>query len=72
VACTGCGICARNSEGAITMQDGLAVIDHEKLDPSIIPIEKCKTHAIGWLRPQPAQDQADDEESAPARTGSRT
>ena len=53
VACTGCGICARNSQGAITMVDGLAVIDHAKLDPTIIPIEKCKTNAIGWLHPRP-------------------
>jgi len=60
VACTGCGICARNSEGAITMQDGLAVIDHDRLDPSIIPIEKCKTGAIGWLRPQPDPAAAED------------
>jgi electron transport complex protein RnfB len=51
VACTGCSICARNSDGAITMVDGLAVIDHDAVDPSIIPIEKCKTHAIGWLYP---------------------
>ncbi len=53
VACTGCSICARNSDGAITMQDGLAVIDHDLLvDPTIIPIEKCKTNAIGWLHPE--------------------
>ena len=51
-ACIGCGICARNSEGAITMQDSLAVIDYEKLDPEIIPIQKCKTGAIGWLHPK--------------------
>ncbi|HOX24492.1 MAG TPA: RnfABCDGE type electron transport complex subunit B [Candidatus Krumholzibacteria bacterium] len=53
VACTGCTICARNSEGAITMVENLAVIDHEKINPAIIPIEKCKTRAIGWLHPQP-------------------
>jgi RnfABCDGE-type electron transport complex B subunit len=51
-ACTGCSICARNSEGAISMVDGLAVIDYDKLNPDIIPIEKCKTNAIGWLHPQ--------------------
>ena len=52
VACTGCGICARNSQGAIAMVEHLAVIDYAKLDPQIIPIEKCKTNAIGWLRRQ--------------------
>lgn len=52
VACTGCGICARNSQGAISMVDSLAVIDYAKLDPHVIPIEKCKTHAIGWLHPK--------------------
>lgn len=55
VACTGCSICARNSDGAITMVDGLAVIDHDAIDPSIIPLEKCKTHAIGWLYPDKHQ-----------------
>lgn len=49
-ACTGCGICARNSEGAIVIDAGLAVIDHDAVDPSLIPLEKCKTSAIGWLR----------------------
>lgn len=52
-ACTGCGICARKSEGAIVVQDGLAVIDYDKLDPGLIPLDKCKTGAIGWLHPQP-------------------
>ena len=55
VACTGCGICARKSEGAITMVDSLAVIDHDAVDPSIIPLEKCKTGAIGWLHPDKHQ-----------------
>jgi len=51
VACIGCGICARKSEGAITMVDSLPVIDYETLDPGIIPLEKCRTGAIGWLYP---------------------
>jgi H+/Na+-translocating ferredoxin:NAD+ oxidoreductase subunit B len=51
-ACNGCGICARKSDGAITMVDFLPVIDYDKLDPAIIPIEKCKNDAIGWLYPQ--------------------
>ena len=53
-ACTGCGICARNSDGAIVIDAGLAVIDHDQIDPGLIPLEKCKTNAIGWLHPQPA------------------
>ena len=64
VACTGCTICARNSEGAITMVDNLAVIDHDKINPAIIPIEKCKTNAIGWLHPH--QDLASVQTAAPA------
>jgi Na+-translocating ferredoxin:NAD+ oxidoreductase RNF subunit RnfB len=55
VSCTGCGICARKSEGAITMVESLAVIDHDAVDPSIIPLEKCKTGAIGWLHPDKQQ-----------------
>jgi Na+-translocating ferredoxin:NAD+ oxidoreductase RNF subunit RnfB len=46
VACVGCSICARPSEGAIEMDDNLAVIDHASLDPDIIPFEKCPTAAI--------------------------
>lgn len=57
-ACTGCGICARNSDGAIVIENGLAVINHDEVDPSIIPLEKCKTHAIGWLHPQPEPETA--------------
>jgi electron transport complex protein RnfB len=68
VACTGCGICARNSEGAITMVDSLAVIDHDKLDPSIIPLEKCKTNAIGWLHPDKQQLQELVQPAAPSQT----
>ena len=49
-ACIGCGICARKSEGAIVMVDNLPVIDYDALDPSLIPLDKCKTGAIGWLR----------------------
>jgi electron transport complex protein RnfB len=49
VACIGCGICAKKSNGAITMQEHLAIIDYERLDPSIIPLDKCSTGAIRYL-----------------------
>ena len=51
VACIGCAICAKKSNGAISMKDNLAVIDYARLDPGIIPIERCSTKAIGFLRP---------------------
>lgn len=46
VACLGCGICARASQGGINMDNNLGVIDYTKLDPSLIPFEKCRTGAI--------------------------
>jgi len=55
VACSGCGICARKSDGGVVMQDGLAVIDWEKFDPEKIPFEKCKTSAICFLKDAYAQ-----------------
>ncbi len=45
-ACIGCGICSRNSNGAIEIIDNLAVIHYELLNSLEIPIEKCPTHAI--------------------------
>jgi Na+-translocating ferredoxin:NAD+ oxidoreductase RNF subunit RnfB len=45
-ACIGCGICARNSNGAVEIIDNLAVINYELLNPGEIPIEKCSTRAI--------------------------
>lgn len=46
VACIGCGICARKSDGSIVMKDFLAEIDYTKLDVSKIPLDKCSTAAI--------------------------
>ena len=56
VACIGCSLCARKSNGAITMDNNLAVIDHEKLDTSIIPLDKCRTGAITWLVPPAVEE----------------
>lgn len=50
VACIGCGICARKSDGGVIMEDGLAVIQWDKFDPDNIPFDKCKTSAICYLR----------------------
>ncbi|MFH0735173.1 MAG: RnfABCDGE type electron transport complex subunit B [bacterium] len=46
VSCLGCGICAKNSQGGINMQNNLGVIDYSKLNPALIPFEKCRTGAI--------------------------
>lgn len=49
VACIGCGICARKSDGSVVMKDFLAEIDYSKLDISKIPLDKCSTGAIRML-----------------------
>ena len=49
VACIGCGICARKSDGGIEMVNFLGVINYDKLDESKIPFEKCSTNAIGKI-----------------------
>lgn len=49
VACMGCGICARKSDGSVDMENNLAVINYDKLDTEKIPFDKCKTHAIDKL-----------------------
>jgi Na+-translocating ferredoxin:NAD+ oxidoreductase RNF subunit RnfB len=46
VACIGCGICARKSDGGIEMKDFLPIINYDKLDISKIPIDKCSTESI--------------------------
>lgn len=56
VACFGCGICARKSDGAIVMKDWLPEIDYDKLDVSKIPINKCKTGAIRFEHPEKAAE----------------
>ncbi len=55
VACIGCGICTRKTEDSAYMNDGLAVIDYEKLNPEIVPFEKCPTGAIGPYTPYAQQ-----------------
>ncbi|MBL1215368.1 MAG: RnfABCDGE type electron transport complex subunit B [Ignavibacteriae bacterium] len=50
VACLGCGICARKSDGGVEMHDNLGVINYDKLDQNLIPFDKCRTGAIGHLR----------------------
>lgn len=46
VACIGCGICARKSDGGIIMDNNLGVIQYDLLNPDLIPFDKCKTGAI--------------------------
>ncbi|MBN1299903.1 MAG: RnfABCDGE type electron transport complex subunit B [Melioribacteraceae bacterium] len=50
VACIGCGICARKSEGGIEMNGFLPIISYDKLKEELIPFDKCRTGAIGYLR----------------------
>jgi H+/Na+-translocating ferredoxin:NAD+ oxidoreductase subunit B len=51
VACTGCGICAKDAAtGVIDMVDGLAVVNYTLNDQaSVAAIERCPTQAIVWL-----------------------
>ena len=49
VACMGCSICARKSDGSVNMDNNLAIIDYDNLDESKIPFDKCKTNAIDQL-----------------------
>ena len=46
VACMGCGICARPSDGGIVMENDLAVINYDNFDESKIPFDKCRTGAL--------------------------
>jgi H+/Na+-translocating ferredoxin:NAD+ oxidoreductase subunit B len=51
VACTGCGICAKDAaEGVIDMIDGLAVVNYARNDQAAeAAIERCPTKAIVWI-----------------------
>lgn len=62
VACLGCGICARKSDGAIEMDTFLPIVDYDKLDETIIPFDKCRTGAIGHLREVPKEESVTDEQ----------
>lgn len=58
VACSGCGICARKSDGGVIMENGLAVINWDSFDPDKIPFDKCKSSAICFLRDALAEHNA--------------
>jgi Na+-translocating ferredoxin:NAD+ oxidoreductase subunit B len=49
-ACTGCGLCVRFSGGGIALQNHLAVIDYQHLDPEQAPVERCKPGALSRTR----------------------
>ena len=49
MACIGCNICARPSEGGIVMDNDLAVINYDKIDESKIPFDKCRPGALQKL-----------------------
>lgn len=56
VACFGCGICARKSDGSIVMKDFLPEIDYTNLDISKIPLDKCSTKALRFVHPEKAAE----------------
>ncbi len=47
VSCVGCGICARKSDGGVVMNGFLGKVNHDLLDTTKIPFDKCSTSAIG-------------------------
>jgi Na+-translocating ferredoxin:NAD+ oxidoreductase RNF subunit RnfB len=65
VACLGCGICSKKSNGAVTIREHLAIIDYERLDPAVIPFDKCKPGSIRLLHPVAAPAPAVDQVSSP-------
>lgn len=59
VACIGCGICSRKSDGGIEMVGFIAKINYDHLDESKIPFDKCRTGAIKRLRENPGHNTVD-------------
>lgn len=50
VACTGCGRCAADAPGLISIVNSLAVVDYSRnVKAARTPIERCPTGAIVWL-----------------------
>lgn len=50
VACTGCGRCAADAPGLISIVNSLAVIDYSRNAMATkMPIQRCPTGAIVWL-----------------------
>lgn len=52
VACIGCGICARKSDGGVVMEGNLGKVIHDLFDESKVPFDKCSTGAIGYKNPE--------------------
>lgn len=50
VSCIACAICARKSDGGVYMKNNLAIIDYSKLDISKVPLDKCSTRAIDFIK----------------------
>jgi Na+-translocating ferredoxin:NAD+ oxidoreductase RNF subunit RnfB len=71
VPCIGCGICARKSEGSVSMKDNLAVIDYDHLDPEKIPFAKCKTGAIGYLPGRAPEKETESEQTGEEDSGKK-
>ncbi|MBN1634311.1 MAG: RnfABCDGE type electron transport complex subunit B [Ignavibacteria bacterium] len=48
-ACLGCGACARKSEGGLAVINNLGVVNYDRINPDIIPFEKCSSGALTRL-----------------------
>jgi ferredoxin len=50
VACNACGRCAADAPGLISMENGLAVVDYERIElESAAAVARCPTGAIAWV-----------------------
>lgn len=50
VACNACGRCAADAPGVVRMENGLAVVDYDRMElESRKAIERCPTGAIAWV-----------------------
>ncbi len=71
VGCMGCKACSRVSEGLITMESNLPVINYEKYDPKLsltVIQEKCPRESLVWVgKPTPKDLAATEHEQLPAR-----
>ena len=67
----GCKACSRVSEGLITMQDNLPVIDYEKYHPGLklqVIEDKCPRESLVWIgKPTPRDLAATEHDQLPAR-----
>jgi Fe-S-cluster-containing hydrogenase component 2 len=50
VACNACGRCAMDAPDVVSMKDGLAVVDYDRIDQATpAAVARCPTGAIRWV-----------------------